>query len=279
MILSSDHVKNLLHGNKDWQDWVKPLQNVLVKYQINSPSRIAMFMAQCGHESLNFRVLEENLNYSAKGLNTVFPKYFERAGRNAEDYHRQSENIANVVYADRMGNANPASGDGWKYRGRGAIQMTGADQYARFAQHIKKTISETIEYLGTKEGALESACWFWTNNQLNNFADNMDVKKCTRIINGGYNGLADREHHYKEAMKILDGEYTPTSRPLLVKIGSTGEYVKDIQRSLEIGVDGHFGRVTEEAVLRWQEDHGLTADGIVGPKTYLALVGQYEMSV
>jgi|TARA_B110000263_G_scaffold249354_1_gene266717 putative chitinase len=235
-------------------------------------------MAQCGHESLNFRVLEENLNYSAKGLNVVFPKYFERAGRDAEAYHRQPERIANVVYADRMGNANAASGDGYKYRGRGAVQLTGADQYARFAQALEKTISETIEYLGTKEGALESACWFWNNNNINKYADGGDIRGSTKRINGGYNGLADREHHYEVALDILSGDSVPPSRPLLVKVGSTGEHVKDIQRALELDVDGHFGKVTEAAVLRWQEDHGMTVDGIVGPRTYAALVGQLELA-
>lgn len=274
MILSSDQVKHLLHGNRNWPDWVKPLQDMLVKYQINTPPRIAMFMAQCGHESLNFRVLEENLNYSAKGLNTVFPKYFERAGRDAEKYHRKPGKIANVVYADRMGNRNAASGDGWKFRGRGVIQLTGAHNYHMFAEKIEKNADEAVEYLSTKEGALESACWFWNNNQLNNLADELNIEKCTRVINGGLNGLSDRKHHYEEAMKVLGGDFTPVSRPVLVRLGSTGEYVKDVQTALEIDVDGHFGKVTEMALIVWQANNGLTPDGIAGPKTYLALVGQ-----
>jgi len=126
MILSSGQIKQLLHGNKEWQAWEQPLKDILAKYQINTPQRIAMFLAQCGHESLNFTVLEENLNYSAKGLNAVFPKYFQRAGRDASLYHRDSERIANVVYADRMGNGDTSSGDGWLHRGRGVIQLTGA---------------------------------------------------------------------------------------------------------------------------------------------------------
>jgi len=271
MILSSGQVEQLLHGNKDWEAWVKPLQELLPRYQINTPQRVAMFTAQCGHESLNFRVLEENLNYSADGLNSVFSKYFKRAGRDAGAYHRQPERIANVVYADRMGNSNAASGDGWKYRGRGVIQLTGAHNYAMFAESVEKTIPATVKYLGTKEGALESACWFWTKNQINTEADSGDVRAATKRINGGYNGLSDREHHYKEAMKILGGDYTPTSRPVMLRLGSTGDEVKTVQEALGLDADGHFGKVTQSAVVVWQTNNDLHPDGIVGPKTYRAI--------
>lgn len=271
MILSSEQVEQLLHGNKDWAEWVKPLQDLLPRYQINTPQRVAMFMAQCGHESLNFRVLEENLNYSAAGLNSVFPKYFKRAGRDANAFHRQPERIANVVYADRMGNSNAASGDGWKYRGRGVIQLTGCHNYVLFAEAVDKKIAETVRYLGTKEGALESACWFWTKNQINTEADSGDVKAATKRINGGYNGLADREHHYKEAMKILGGDYKPMSRPVMLRLGSTGDEVKKVQKALGLDQDGHFGKVTQAAVVAWQTDNDLQPDGIVGPKTYRAI--------
>ena len=271
MILSSEQVEQLLHGNKDWAEWVKPLQDLLPQYQINTPQRVAMFMAQCGHESLNFRVLEENLNYSAAGLNSVFSKYFKRAGRDAEAYHRQPERIANVVYADRMGNSNAASGDGWKYRGRGVIQLTGAHNYALFAESVEKTIPATVKYLATKKGALESACWFWTTNQINSEADGGDVRAATKRINGGYNGLSDREHHYKDAIKLLGGDYTPMSRPVLLRLGSTGDEVKAVQKALGLDPDGHFGKVTQAAVVVWQTNNDLHPDGIVGPKTYRAI--------
>ena len=274
MILSSGQIEQLLHGNKDWKSWEQPLKDILAKYQINTPQRIAMFIAQCGHESLNFTVLEENLNYSAKGLNAVFGKYFQRAGRDANAFHRQPERIANVVYADRMGNSNAASGDGWKYRGRGVIQLTGAHNYAMFADAVGKKLSQIIEYVSTKDGALESACWFWNRNDLNRYADNGDIKSATKRINGGYNGLSDREHHYHRAMSVLDGSYKPQTAPVLLKVGSRGSEVIKVQEALNLDVDGVFGLMTKAAVMDWQKTNDLTEDGIVGPKTYAALIGE-----
>lgn len=274
MILSSGQIEQLLHGNKDWKSWEQPLKDILAKYQINTPQRIAMFIAQCGHESLNFTVLEENLNYSAKGLNAVFGKYFQRAGRDANAFHRQPERIANVVYADRMGNSNAASGDGWKYRGRGVIQLTGAHNYALFADAVGKKLSQIIEYVSTKDGALESACWFWNKNDLNRYADNGDIKNATKRINGGYNGLSDREHHYHRAMSVLDGSYKPQTAPVLLKVGSRGPEVTKVQEALNLDADGVYGLMTKEAVMYWQRKNDLTEDGIVGPKTYAALIGE-----
>ena len=274
MILSSGQIEQLLHGNKDWKSWEQPLKDILAKYQINTPQRIAMFIAQCGHESLNFTVLEENLNYSAKGLNAVFGKYFQRAGRDANAFHRQPERIANVVYADRMGNSNAASGDGWKYRGRGVIQLTGAHNYAMFADAVGKKLSQIIEYVSTKDGALESACWFWNKNDLNRYADNGDIKNATKRINGGYNGLSDREHHYHRAMSVLDGSYKPQTAPVLLKVGSIGPEVIKVQEALNLDADGVYGLMTKEAVMYWQRKNDLTEDGIVGPKTYAALIGE-----
>jgi putative chitinase len=272
MILSSKQIEQLLHGNKEWQDWVKPLQTMLAKYQINTPDRIAMFIAQCGHESLNFTVLEENLNYSEKGLNAVFPKYFQKAGRDAKLYHRDSERIASVVYADRMGNGDEPSGDGWLWRGRGVVQLTGRDNYTSFSGYVRKPLDKIIGYLEQKDGALESACWFWNTNNINKYADNQDIKGATKRINGGYNGLSDREHHYHRAMSILDGSYKPQKAPVLLKVGSTGPEVAKVQEVLGLDADGIFGLMTEGAVKAWQDENKLTADGIVGPKTYAAMI-------
>ena len=272
MILSSGQIEQLLHGNKDWKAWEQPLKDILAKYQINTPQRIAMFIAQCGHESLNFTVLEENLNYSAKGLNAVFPKYFQRAGRDASLYHRDSERIANVVYADRMGNGDTSSGDGWLHRGRGVIQLTGSHNYCLFAEAIGKTKDATIKYLGSKDGALESACWFWNTNGLNKYSDSGDIKGATKRINGGHNGLSDREHHYHRAMSILDGTYKPQKAPVLLKVGSRGPEVTKVQEALGLDADGIFGLMTKAAVEEWQDKNKLNADGIVGPKTYAAMI-------
>ena len=278
-MLDDDKIKALLQGNRDWDDWVVPIQKHLPIYGIDTTNRIAMFFAQCGHESLNFKVLRENLNYSDSGLNKVFPKYFKRAGRDASLYHRDPERIANVVYANRMGNGDITSGDGWKYRGRGVIQLTGFSNYFRFAEHIKMTIDHTVAYLDTREGALESACWFWQSNGLNSSADEQDVRASTKKINGGYNGLEDREHHFKHALKVLGAtdeslrSVVNAIRPVLLKEGSIGENVLKVQKKLGLEPDGIYGKVTARAVVKWQRRNALTADGIVGPKTYLKLLG------
>lgn len=272
MILSDQHLEQLLHGNKEWPKWVEPVQEMLPKYGIDTPDRVAMFFAQCGHESLNFKVLEENLNYSAKGLDAVFPKYFRRAGRDATDYHRQPERIANVVYADRMGNGDTNSGDGWRHRGFGVIQLTGKNNQSSFASSIGKTLEETLEYLQTKTGALESACWFWACNNVNTYADQQDIRGATKRVNGGYIGLEDRTHHYHRALEILGGSYKPKPAPVLLKIGSRGAEVKKVQKALGQAADGVFGKMTQLAVFDWQSKHNLTPDGIVGPKTYAAMI-------
>ena len=220
------------------------------------------------HESLNFKVLSENLNYSAKGLNAVFSKYFKKAGRNAERYHRNPELIANLVYANRMGNGAPDSGDGYLYRGRGVIQITGKNNYSDFAASVGITLSEAIEYVQTKQGALESACWYWDMRNINRVCDRQDIEKMTIMINGGTIGLEDRKHHFVKALRILGGDYSPSPRPILIKVGSEGDKVAAIQRVLNLSPDGHFGKLTEAAVMAWQANNGLTPDGIVGPKTY-----------
>lgn len=273
MKVTKKQLEHLLHGNKDWGDWADAVQTMLPKYEIDTLDRVAMFFAQCGHESLNFKVLEENLNYSAKALNAVFPKYFINAGRDASEYHRQPEKIANVVYASRMGNGDTDSGDGWKHRGFGVIQLTGKNNHSEFAESIGKTLEDTLEYLQTKTGALESACWFWTRNNVNVYADQQDIRGATKRINGGYIGLKDREHHYERALEILGGTYKPKPSPILLKVGSTGAEVKKVQKALDQDADGVFGKMTEAAVVEWQRNNNLKPDGIVGSNTYAALVG------
>ena len=152
MKLTDGQIKDLLHGNKNWDDWVEPMQKLLPQYEINTPARIAGFIAQCGHESLNFTVLEENLNYSAKGLNTIFPKYFKNAGRDAEKYHRKPQDIANVVYANRMKNGDTESNDGWKFRGRGVIQLTGRSNVTRFANDMNMAMFRSNRIFRNKNG-------------------------------------------------------------------------------------------------------------------------------
>lgn len=179
-----------------WEIWTQD-------YEINTPLRMAHFLAQAAHESGGFRLLEENLNYSADGLNKIFPKYFKNAGRDANEYSRKPEKIANVVYASRMGNGGPETGDGYRFRGRGCIQLTGRSNYTSFAETLEMTLDEAIDYLTTPEGAVESAAFFWANNGCNELADKDDVVKVTKRVNGGTIGLEDRKAHTEELKELL----------------------------------------------------------------------------
>lgn len=200
--LTVEKLKECVARNKQPENLHAALITLLPKYDIDTVDRVAAFLAQCGHESLDFTVLRENLNYSAKGLRATFKRYF-KDDATALKYERKPEMIANRVYANRMGNGDEASGDGWKYRGRGAIQLTGKENYSNFAKSIEKPIEETIQYLETLEGALESACWFWKRNGLNEIADKKDIVLMTKRINGGTIGLEDRRKHYEHNLKVL----------------------------------------------------------------------------
>jgi putative chitinase len=201
-ILTLDQLKQMVKGIPYAEEWHEALDQLLPDYEIDTPQRVAAFIAQCAHESGNFRFLRENLNYSAKGLMTTFKKYFPTEAL-ATQYQRQPERIANRVYANRMGNGDEASGDGWRYCGRGLIQLTGKDNYTFFAGSLSITEDEAAEYLKTFEGAAQSACWFWEQNNLNRFADVGDIKGLTRAINGGFIGLEDRIQHYNHALHVM----------------------------------------------------------------------------
>ena len=186
-------------------NWHSALSQLLPEYNINTPQRIAAFVAQCAHESGNFMVLRENLNYRAPTLRKIFPKYFPTdamANEYASKPNKQ-EAIANLVYANRMGNGGPESGDGWRYAGKGLIQLTGKDNYTWFAASLQISVEEASEYLLTFEGAAQSACWFWETNNLNQWADKGDIVTLTKRINGGTIGLDDRIKHYEHALHVL----------------------------------------------------------------------------
>ena len=277
MTLTKEKIIHLLHGNADAAAWADAALEILPKYEINTPNRIAGFFAQCGHESMNFTALSENLNYRAETLEKLFSKYFSKAGRNAADYAKQPEKIANVIYASRMGNGDTASGDGYRFRGRGVIQLTGKDNYSAFALSIKMTLPDVIEYVQTKKGALESACWYWNSRKINIACDENDIVKMTKLVNGGTIGLEDRRKHYEKALAVLGGAVpVPITHaeaiPGVLKKGSTGENVKRLQAELGLEGDGVFGPGTESAVKKWQAANGLAADGIVGPKTLAKLL-------
>jgi putative chitinase len=205
MELTLEQLKQFLPNNPYVDHWYGVLSQLLPDYDINTPQRISSFLAQCAHESAEFTALKENLNYRAPTLRKVFGKYFptdELANQYASMPNKQ-EAIANRVYANRMGNGDEASGDGFRYCGRGLIQLTGKDNYSWFAASISVSPDEASEYLQTFEGAAQSACWFWENNNLNAFADAGDFEGMTRRINGGTLGLDDRIAHYKRAMQIF----------------------------------------------------------------------------
>lgn len=205
-MITADQFAQLFPRAQDPDLWVDSMNNVFPNYEINTPKRIAAFLAQCGHESGGWTVFEENLNYSAKGLMTTFKKYFPTE-QIANAYARQPEKIANRVYANRMGNGPEQSGDGWMYRGRGPIQLTGRNNYLVFAQDMfedwENLYNNPDWVTSDRDFALMSAVWFWNKNNLNREADAGDIKTMTRKINGGYIGLEDRIKHYNEAIHLL----------------------------------------------------------------------------
>ena len=181
------------------------IPDTAAKFQINTPLRLAHFLAQCGHESGGFRATQENLNYSAKGLMGIFKKYFPTPAL-AASYERKPEKIANRVYASRMGNGAEASGDGYKFRGRGYIQLTGKENYTAFGKAINENIIANPDVVSSKY-ALLSAAWFFSKNGLHRMADegasDQVVTKITKRVNGGTIGLPDRIKHFKEYYKLL----------------------------------------------------------------------------
>jgi putative chitinase len=177
------------------------LDEILNKYQINTKLRVAHFLAQVMHESGDFAHMAENLNYSADGLMKTFPKYFN--ADSAASHSRNPQMIANRVYSNRLGNGDVASSDGWNYRGRGFIQLTGKENYTKFAKAIEKSLQETVKYLETAPGALESAAWYWNSRNINAKADADDITAVTKLVNGGTIGLEDRKHKLELAKSCL----------------------------------------------------------------------------
>lgn len=197
-----EHLAEIIGKNPYVDQWYDALHTILPDYEINTPQRVAAFIAQCAHESGGFRFLQENLNYRAESLVKTWPRHFPNI-EIAKQYERQPQKIANRAYANRMGNGDEASGDGWKYLGRGLIQLTGKTNYEWFAASIETPLEEIAEYLQTFEGAVQSACWFWESNNLNKEADAGDIRTMTRKINGGFIGLEDRIKHYNHALHVL----------------------------------------------------------------------------
>lgn len=177
----------------------KKYKTLLNSYHINTPLRLAHFFAQISHES-GLKPIGENLNYSKDGLLNTFSKYFPIYSK-ASEYARQPQKIANLVYANRMGNGNEASGDGWKFRGRGFIQITGKDNYIMLSKDTRIDFLNDPDLLLTEANALISALWYWNKHKINLLADKNDIKAVTKTINGGYNGLKDRTELLNEYLK------------------------------------------------------------------------------
>jgi putative chitinase len=297
-MITISQFQQMIPTNKEAAEWYDIAVDFFGKYNITTPLRIASFMAQCSHESQDFRALEENLNYSVENLLKVFSRYFGAGKEDAAAYARNPEKIANYVYMDvnrskqgALGNTQP--GDGWKFRGGGVKQLTGRNNYSVFAKDLGLTADEAAAYVRTKKGALESACWFWKKNGLEKFADADDIVGMTKKINGGTIGLEDRTARYKKAKAIVGNSVSsapavksapapvketvvqksaPASYPTIQK-KSTGDVVKKVQAKLGLGADGVYGLQTEIAVRSWQRTNKYTADGIMNDEQIRKLLG------
>ena len=265
MQLTLNQLKEILSNPKIDPAWLDLLNEVLPAFDINNEKRIAAFLAQTAHESGGYRVLSENLNYSEAQLKKVFKKYFVDVEASA--YAGNAEKIANYVYANRMGNGPEASGDGWKYRGGGLIQLTGKENYVKFAKKLNMTADELVKYVRTNKGALEAACMFWNDRGLSSLADSEDILAMTKKINGGENGLEDRMNRFKLAMEILSGKAAVVAPKdavgLPLKIGDRNNVVKLVQKALNTPDDGVFGPTTLMEVKRYQRNHQLPITGEV----------------
>lgn len=277
-MITLEQFSAMIPTNKDPESWYDAAVPLFEKYEINTNNRIAGFMAQCAHESLDFTRLEENLNYSEKALNSVFGRYFGEGKRDAAEYARNPEKIANYVYQDEfrskkgaMGNVE--DGDGWRFRGRGIKQLTGRNNYTAFGKTVGMTAEEAAEYVATPQGAIESACWFWKTNKLATWADKGDNVGLTKKINGGTIGLDDRNRRWEAALAILGGKVpapkkaAASSEVRTLRKGMKGDDVAKMQKAIGVAADGDFGPGTLVAVKKWQKLNGLVADGIVGPAT------------
>ncbi|WP_299258489.1 glycoside hydrolase family 19 protein [uncultured Aquimarina sp.] len=203
-MITQENFKTLI-SDVNWKyasKYASLFDNVLPKYDINTPLRKAHFLAQVVHESGGFKFVSENLNYSEKALYGVFRKYFPTLEA-TDGYARQPEKIANKVYANRMGNGTESSGDGWKYRGRGLIQLTGKSNYQALSNTTKQDFISNPDKVSDPKWALTSACWYWQKRNINKYADTDDIHMVTKLINGGYNGLQNRQHFLEEFKKLF----------------------------------------------------------------------------
>lgn len=265
-------------GDRELVGVIAARGDLMQKHQITTPERISMFLAQMAHESGGFSVREENLNYSAKRMTEVWKKRFPTIG-SARPYANNPRKLAEKTYGGRKDLGNNQPGDGWKFRGRGAIQITGRDGYANIGRIMGRLDIVDNPDLVASDPALwfETACAFWTWKKLNQWADARDLRKCTVRINGGYNGLADREANYRLACELFTGAPAIINVDDTLEFGDVGPRVLALQEDLARlkyhsgKIDNKFGKLTRASVLAFQAEHGLVVDGRAGRKTLAAI--------
>lgn len=283
-MITLEQFKSMIPTNKEAEIWYPIAVDFFKKYDITTNNRIAGFMAQCAHESNDFRNLEENLNYSAARLVQVFPRYFGKGKRNAAEYAHNPEKLANYVYMDEfrskkgaLGNVKP--GDGWRFRGGGIKQLTGRNNYSVFAKDIGMAPEAAADYVRTKRGAFESACWFWKKNNIERFADRGDIVGMSKKINGGNIGLEDRKRRWESALSVLNTKAVSQQIPkanhetTILQKGSKGPEVVKLQKALGVTPDGDFGLRTKIALVNFQKKNNLKANGIADANTLSKLLG------
>lgn len=309
-MITLEQFSKMIPSNKEAAKWYPIAVDFFKKYDITTTNRIAGFMAQCAHESGDFKNLEENLNYSVETLLKVFPRYFGKGKANPTEYARNPEKLANYVYMDTNRSkqgalGNTIAGDGWRFRGGGIKQLTGRSNFSAFAKDVNMTTEEAADYVRTMKGAFESACWFWKTNGIAKFADADDIVGMSKKINGGTIGLEDRKLRYSKAKSILGtsekveveqerlietpkvsvkpkAAVVPKAEPKSVQVQkyedlkrrSTGEVVKKIQTKLGLDADGIYGLQTEIVIRSWQRMNKYISDGILNDEQIRKLLGE-----
>lgn len=199
---TQDQLQQFLPNNQHVPHWYEALAKILPDYDITTPQRVASFLGETYVESAAYTAIQENLNYRPETLMKTWPSHFPTQDI-ANQYGHHPEQIANRAYAGRMGNGPEESGDGWKFCGRGLIQLTGRANYTAFAQSLSMNVDDVPDFLQTFEGCVQSACWFWESNGLNQYADQGAIDHESRIVNGGTLGLQERSNAYRRALQIL----------------------------------------------------------------------------
>jgi putative chitinase len=202
MELTLQQLQAIIGNNPYIEHWYEALSKALPDYEINTPQRLAAWFGETKVESANYTAIKENLNYKPESLVRLWHSHFPSMDV-ANQYAHNPEAIANRAYGGRMGNGDEASGDGWRFCGRGLIQLTGRTNYQAFADSLQISVDDAAQYLETFEGCVQSACWFWENNNLNALADQGNIDAISKKVNGGTEGLEQRRNFYQHALQVL----------------------------------------------------------------------------